>query len=298
MVQRLPLVTVVVPVYNSQLTLDPCLQSICAQSYQNLEILAVDDGSTDASRKIIARWAAADSRVRLIAKPNGGVSQCRNAGIRQARGRFLQFVDSDDRLPPSATQTLVSQALSRDCQLVVADYYRVAGGKYRKSGSIQEPGLYTRRQYAQWMTRSPADFYYGVMWNKLYCANLVRRHGIACPEALSWGEDFFFNLEYLRFVERVAVVKRAVYYYIRRKNSLTLSPNAILTSLPARRALYSLYKQFCAGLDLYEDNKLGIALYPLSFAHDPGYPIPREIAEADAAGDGPLKTRSRSRLFP
>ena len=298
MEQQSPLVTVVVPVYNSQFTLDRCLKSICAQTYRNLEILAVDDGSADASRQIIARWAAADSRVRLIAKANGGVSQCRNTGIRQAQGRFLQFVDSDDRIPPSSTQTLVSQALSRDCQLVVADYYMVTGGKYMKNGSIQEPGLYTRRQFAQLMMRSPSDFYYGVMWNKLYCADLVRRYDLACPQEMNWGEDFFFNLEYLRYVDHVAVVKRAVYYYIRRKNSLSLSKNVILSALPARMALFSRYKELYEGLDLYENNKLGISLYPLTFAHAAGYPIPREVAEADAAGERPPRQRGRGRLFP
>ena len=296
MEQQFPLVSVIVPVYNSESTLDQCLKSICGQSYRQIEVLVIDDGSEDQSAGIIGHWARRDPRVRLIAKANGGVSQARNLGIEYAKGQFLQFVDSDDRLPSGATHALVGEALISGSDLVVADYYMVTGRKYTINGSIEEPGVYSRRQYAQLMMRSPSDFYYGVLWNKLYRAAIVRQHGLRCPEDLSWCEDFFFNLEYLRYARSISVIKKAAYYYIRRKNSLSTTGANLAKALQTRLSLFAYYKELYAGLDLYEENKLGISLYPLTFAHDAGYRIRPEIAEAgeDYMGS-PMERRNKRR---
>ena len=102
-----PLVSIIVPVYNVESYLSPCLESIQRQSWRNLEVLMVDDGSTDGSSAVCADMAVADPRFRLLRQENAGVSAARNAALTLAGGKYLQFVDGDDRIHPQATETLV-----------------------------------------------------------------------------------------------------------------------------------------------------------------------------------------------
>ena len=102
-----PLVSIIVPIYNAAMDMVPCLESIKHQRYQHLEVLLVNDGSSDASLEICRMYARLDPRVIIIDKENTGVSGTRNAAIERARGKYLQFVDSDDQLDPNATRLLV-----------------------------------------------------------------------------------------------------------------------------------------------------------------------------------------------
>ena len=136
-----PLVSILVPVYNVAPYLEQCLDSIRAQSYREFEALLVNDGSDDASPYICRSYERADSRFRLIDKPNTGVSDSRNRAMDQARGKYLQFLDGDDWLTPDATDTFVHAAESTGGDLVISHFYRVAetgwpsGGISRRSGS-------------------------------------------------------------------------------------------------------------------------------------------------------------------
>ena len=107
-----PMVSVIVPVYNAESTLRRCADSILEQSYPDLELILVDDGSKDASPLICDSYMQKDARVRVIHKPNSGASATRNLGIAEARGHYLQFVDSDDWLAPDFTEKLVTQGMS------------------------------------------------------------------------------------------------------------------------------------------------------------------------------------------
>ena len=105
-----PLVSIIVPIYNSAMDMVPCLESIKHQRYENLEVLLVNDGSSDASLEICRMYARLDPRVIIINKENTGVSGTRNVAIERAKGKYLQFVDSDDQLDPNATRLLVEGA--------------------------------------------------------------------------------------------------------------------------------------------------------------------------------------------
>ena len=118
-----PLVSVIVPVYNVEKTLARCLESICGQSYQNLEIIVVNDGSPDGSLAICEQFRAKDPRVVVISKENEGLSLTRNAGMRVAHGKYLQFVDSDDYIEPTFTARMVEAAEKNYADLVIAPYW-------------------------------------------------------------------------------------------------------------------------------------------------------------------------------
>ena len=133
-----PLVSIIIPIYNREQTLERCLCSIIRQTYPNLEIIAVDDGSTDHSRVILERYEKKDPRLHVIYKKNSGVSESRNLGLQMAKGDFVQFVDADDWLTRDATSLLL-QAMEPDTQLVISDYYRVIGRRILSLIHISEP---------------------------------------------------------------------------------------------------------------------------------------------------------------
>ena len=118
----LPLISVIVPVYNVEDYLDACVTSITTQSYSNLEILLIDDGSTDRSGDMCDSLALSDSRIRVLHKTNGGLSDARNHGIDIATGSFIVFVDSDDTISPDAISTLYSLAAEHNADIAMATF--------------------------------------------------------------------------------------------------------------------------------------------------------------------------------
>ena len=136
--EKQPLVSIIVPVYNAVAYLDRCVESILRQTYQRIEVILVNDGSTDGSFQLCQRYARQDKRVVAVDKKNGGVSESRNWGIQLARGTYLQFVDSDDWLVPDATEQMVAHAEAEQCQMVIAPFYRVLGRLMIVNGHIRE----------------------------------------------------------------------------------------------------------------------------------------------------------------
>ena len=158
-----PIVSIIVPVYNAEKTLARCVDSILNQTYQDYELLLVNDGSTDSSGGLCDSYAARDQRVRVFHKENAGVSNARNLALTQARGTYLQFLDSDDWITPEATLSLVRAAEDHQCDLIISDFYRVVGERVSHKGDIDEDSVLTREEYAAHMMENPADFYYGVL---------------------------------------------------------------------------------------------------------------------------------------
>ncbi len=216
----MPAVSIIVPVYNAEKALRRCLDSILAQDMDDFELLIMDDGSKDLSPAICDEYAAKDPRVHVVHKPNSGVSDTRNRAIEMSSGKYLQFVDADDWLVPEASRMLVRAAEESGSDMVIADFYRVVGSRASRKGSIDEEGKITRNRFAEYMERSPADYYYGVLWNKLFRRDVLEEHHIRMDEKLSWCEDFIFNMEYILHIESVYVLRFPIYYYVKTEGSL------------------------------------------------------------------------------
>ena len=207
-----PTVSIIVPVYNAEKFLNRCVDSILGQEYRDFELILVDDGSRDMSGSICDAYAKTDERVVVIHKENSGVSDTRNQGIERAKGTYLQFVDSDDWLTPDATKLMVRAAEEHGCDMVISDFYRVVGDMVSRKGDIESDCVIDREEFASFMMENPADYYYGVLWNKLYRRDLVNRFGIRMDAEISWCEDFMFNLEYVRYAETFYALRTPVYY--------------------------------------------------------------------------------------
>lgn len=244
------------------------------QTFSDMEIIVVNDGSEDSSLEICREYEKLDSRFHVIDKENTGVSDSRNRAIDLAQGEYLQFLDSDDWLAPDATESLVYAAKKYDCDLVIADFYRVDGAVFTEKQHIRERGLLTREQYAEYMMQEPADFYYGVLWNKLYRHSIIKDYQIRMNLELRWCEDFLFNLSYIRHAKRFTAIQTPIYYYMKRKGSIVSSDWKKANAVLLKFQLLKEYKALYQSMNLYEENKLRINAYVLAIAKDGGVAAP------------------------
>lgn len=161
-----------------------------------------------------------------------------------ARGKYLQFLDADDWITPNATKLLVRAAEENQCDLVISYFYRVVGDRVSPKGDIDEDGLLTQEEYAAHMMENPADFYYGVLWNKLYRRDIIVEHRLSMNPDISWCEDFLFNLEYIRYAKRFFALQVPIYYYVKTKGSLVSQGMNISKTVRTKLMLFEYYNQF------------------------------------------------------
>jgi len=262
----LPLVSIIVPIYNAAPDLARCIESVRRQTYADIEILLVNDGSSDASLPICEMYARVDPRVQVIDRRNAGVSAARNAAIAQARGKFLQFADSDDYLAPTATERFVECAERCDADMVIAHYWRVVGEECSERGFLPGGPVLDKLEFAKNLMEEPASFYYGVMWNKLYRRELIAAHHIECNVELGWSEDFLFNLEYIRYADRFAALDEPLYYYVKNEKSITATQIHWRSALETKWNLFAYYKELYTSIGLYEKYRPQIYKYLIANA--------------------------------
>lgn len=208
------LVSVIVPVYNVEQYLDVCVNSIINQTYKNLEIILVDDGSTDASETICDEWALKDDRIKVIHKENGGLSDARNTGMRMSEGEYIFFVDSDDYIKGNAIEELVC-ALERDnADIVIADSICFNDGEdVQESAYFGENKLYNQYQAAEHYASLAWS-----AWNKLYRRDV--HISIEFPVGrIHEDEAIMFYL--IANSQKILHIGQQLYYYRKRKGSIT-----------------------------------------------------------------------------
>lgn len=254
-------VSIIMCFYNAERTLERSIRGIVDQTYRNIEFILIDDGSTDGSSVIAKQYADVDDRIKLICKSNTGVSDSRNIGLDAATGDWVYFVDADDWIMEDAVEAFMDAASNPTCDLVVCDFYRVQGDVMsRKEGPAV--GLVSREKYASFMSRRPSNFYYTSLWNKVFKLDLINEHHMRFDNSMHFGEDHVFILQYIMLVDRVALLDRALYYYVDNAGSLVhqgLNPAGIVkmkwnTYLPYLR-LYrdlGLYEKFYQRPNLYK----------------------------------------------
>ena len=266
-----PMVSIIVPVYNAEQYLRRCVDSILNQEYTDFELFLVNDGSTDSSGDICEEYGDKDHRVIVIQKENTGVSDSRNRALDRAGGKYLQFLDSDDWITPDATRLFVRAAEEYGCDMVISDFYRVVGERLSPKGDIEEEGVLTREEFAAHMMENPADFYYGVLWNKLYRRDIVEEHNLRMDTDISWCEDFMFNLEYIRYAKVFYALHAPIYYYVKRKGSLASQGINISKTVKMKLNVFEYYNNFYKHVleeEDYEKNRLQVYRFFIDAAGD------------------------------
>jgi len=203
-----PAISVIVPFHNAAATLGDAIESLAASSCREIEVLAVDDASTDCGGEIVRGFAARDARFRCLRNPaNRGVSFSRNRGLDEAAGDRLAFVDADDRVSPDWLAHLLADARESGAEVVIGRSRRVCGGTesvYRMEGLRRRGSL----DFRQIVFKDNS-----VVWNKLYAASLIRRLRLRFDESLSIGEDLLFNFQALHAARGIFYGGRGSYLH-------------------------------------------------------------------------------------
>ena len=208
-----PLISVIVPVYGVEEYLDRCVQSIVGQTYKNLQIILVDDGSPDACPAMCDAWAARDSRIRVIHKENGGLSDARNIGLAIAEGEYVSFVDSDDWLNLRFYEVLYRTAAEQDCQIAECGYFATTGDE-PKPAAPETVSLYSTEEALALHLRE--KLFRQVVWNKLYRRDVIT----ASFEKGKYHEDVFWTYQIIANCQRLAHVDVSRYVYFQREGSI------------------------------------------------------------------------------
>ena len=265
-----PLVSIVIPAYNAEKNIEICIKSIQNQTYKNLEIICVNDGSKDATADILDKIAKTDARLKVIHNENQGVSATRNCGIQNANGKYIQFVDSDDMLYQHTTETMVNIMEDKLVDWVICGYHRTDGCDIH----VPIVGMYSVEE----MVRNFAEVYRGGVfnqpWNKLYRKDNIT----SCfNREMSIAEDAVFNLDYMNNISHIYFVDEIGYHYvIDNPNSLSWRYNSkafesekkkieaikeVTTQFGSNEVALNLYKDFeqdfvrCVMSLIYSSNK-------------------------------------------
>lgn len=239
------------PVYNAKDYLEACLNSIINQSYRNIEIILIDDGSTDGSGNILDLYADRDNRIKVIHNTNHGVSYARNCGIKLATGSKVLFIDSDDTVDLDYVKKLVEPLKNGDSDLVICGINDV---------NVKKNKIKPRKFPDNIIGNLQEDFCALFMMpivtgpvNKLYDARLLRENGIIFVEDINFNEDVMFNLQYMVYVDKYIIVKEALYNYMRR-TSYSLSKNRSEKNFQSVLEVATMLKYFVQNKKIIDGN--------------------------------------------
>ena len=210
------LISVIVPVYNVERYLEKCIASICGQTFRDMEIILVDDGSTDHSGAICDEWAGKDSRIRVIHKENGGLSDARNAGIEIAAGQWLMFIDSDDTITADTAEQLYLAAAEHSCEIAVCNMVRIYDDAATEPfyNPVSELTVWAGQQRFETLKQPSAC-------NKLFRVDLFR--DVRFPKGKFYEDTFVYHILAHR-ASRIALTGHDGYYYLSRRESILGQP--------------------------------------------------------------------------
>ncbi len=214
----LPLISVIIPVYNAEKTIAKCIDSVIAQTYQEFEILLIDDGSTDAGGEICKRYAESDNRVRYIKKDNGGVSSARNKGIDKAKGEYITFIDSDDWFETDTLETLIVNANKYNADLVIPRTRMVfckPDGEFEKNVYNDDAYdlLVEKQQLPENFEKLRKTWALYSTCARLFNKRIIDKYNLYFDPGVKVLEDFCFNLDYIKHADKIIHISDVLYNF-------------------------------------------------------------------------------------
>lgn len=203
-------VSVIIPVYNCIKYLDKAVNSVISQTeFDGLEVILVDDGSTDGSEKLCDTYAEKYENISVIHQKNSGVSVARNSGINAAKGEYITFLDSDDEYKPEFISEMLKAA---DADLVCCDYYTVSDNEKKIDGYFKNQ-KYNKDDFDFDFYKKAVNFEFYSCWNKLYKKEIIVKNHLSFPSGVKYAEDMFFVFEYLKHCESFRFIAKSLYHY-------------------------------------------------------------------------------------
>jgi len=214
------LISVIIPCYNLDGYLIKCLDSILTQTYENLEIIAIDDGSTDKTPEILSQYATVDKRIIFIRQTNAGAGEAANAGIECAKGDFIAFVDNDDWIEPTMYEKLHGALTSNNADMSVCNFNLVYDDHMDFSYSnmrVETASVYDD-VYGYFCRHCACPKPNNYVWSRLYKSKMIKESGVRF-ESFRLGADTLFNFKLLPLMNRVSFIKEGLYNYVQRSDS-------------------------------------------------------------------------------
>lgn len=227
-----PKVSVIVPVYKAEAYLHRCVESLLAQTFQDYEILLIDDGSPDKSGEICEKYAQMDSRIRVFHKENGGVSSARQCGIDNALGEYIIHADPDDWVEPNMLECLVNQVLKTNADVIMFDFHSVSNGDIKLIK--QQP---KDLNHINVLKDIIGGRLYACCWNKLVKKEAILRFNASFPKGINLGEDKCFLASLMKYPVIVSYVPQPLYYYDETINKGSLVRNITKESMESGFAM-------------------------------------------------------------
>lgn len=231
------IISIIVPAYNCENYLEDLLKDIQKQSFIQYEVILIDDGSEDGSGRICDDFCREDSRFQVFHIENDGVSHARNVALSKAKGKYIRFLDSDDRVNPDSLEILMKGAESSGAELVI--------GRFHSEREVWQPeleGVHSKKGLFFDFSQYVFSFYYGVVWNKLYLRECIVRHGIMFDEEISLCEDALFNFSYFQHVHKVYYIRDEIYCYHTRTNSLVTNVTSRENEIVETKCINVIYR--------------------------------------------------------
>ena len=254
-----PVISVIVPIYMIDRYVGICIESLLNQTYRNLEIILVDDGSKDRCAEICDLYASKDSRIKVIHKENGGLVSARKAGVLAATGRYIGFVDGDDWVGSGFYQSLYNAIIQNDCDVAIAGFSRDLFSKTKSIYNTIASGYYEGDALKEVFKEmiSYGDFFrHGIStyhWNKLFKREVILKHQLEIADDVSIGEDAVVVYATLLDCTRICITDNCAYHYRQREDSMLKSSVDYEKEMVRVRALYqSLSDAVCAYSSEYD----------------------------------------------
>lgn len=197
------LITIIVPIYNGEKYLDRCIQSILGQTYKNIEIILINDGSTDGSSKICRKYQKSYNNIVFIDKQNEGVSKTRNVGLKYAKGEYVGFVDSDDFIEKNMYSELYNNMKKCKSDLSICNY--------SYNNDIELKNIFSSQEALEYLFEK--KYFRGFLWNKLYKMSIIKNNSIYLDEDVFICEDLLFNYKYIKKCEKISYLDLKLYNY-------------------------------------------------------------------------------------
>lgn len=247
-------VSIIIPIYNSEKTIEKCIKSVQAQTFRNLQIIVVDDGSTDNSKIKVKELKLEDKRISIFTKKNGGVSSARNLGIEMAEGESIFFLDSDDYIDEDLIESLLKMKKQNNIDLVCCNFKK---NNEVINSEIQKDNIIALDK--ETVGDIIYEMYLGSACGKLFKASIIREYGIRFVEQMTLGEDMEFVHNYIQYINSAAKLNNK-FYFIQDINPISLSKRYVTnmrqTLIIYQNTIEKVFKLYPQYKKKYEDNHL------------------------------------------
>lgn len=219
------LISVMIPAYNAERYIKECLESLKNQTYKNIEIVIVNDGSTDCTQSICEEYVSEDNRFRLVNQKNGGEGAARNRGLQEAKGKYLCFVDADDHVYSEFIENMYKMQQEYQAGMVICGFTELKDNEVinETSGEIQ-----VMNQEVAMENLLKEDSFKGYVWNKMFDMDIIRKNQLKFDVSLAVWTDVLFVFQYMLHIQRVVFNPKPMYYYIYVESSASHAANHVL----------------------------------------------------------------------